>query len=278
LPSGREVWIAGMLYMRMLHNKSFLMKTLLTTYLIISTFIFSWGQENTKQHIFKPFSVIIIKPDDAQIADTLSVYAESIEAKQSAMYLSVIRSLENRRKHSDDDEKRKIDAEIHQTKERAKNDRNFKYFHSIAFKTLRELKSLFNSNEIETDYTLNNPVLTGEVLDHTQLRTLNEGIGESYKADYIVSFENIHTAGTKQSPTFRYVVKLLSTATNEEILRKEIEGNTSVDNYKSLRQIFPSGGHERGIHCDNYLECMIISAVRSSTEELFKAIEKRQKK
>jgi hypothetical protein len=254
------------------------MRILLTTYLTISSFIYSWGQESAKQDIFKPFSVIVIKPNNAQIADTLSVYAESIEAKQSAMYLSVIRALEKRKENGDDDEKKKIDAEIHQTHERAKNDRDFKYFHSIAFKTLRELRSLFNSNEIETDYTLNNPVLTGEVLGRTQLQTSNEGIGIFYKADYIVSFENIHTAGTKQSPTLRYVVRLLSTEANEEILRKEIEGNVSADNYKSLKQIHPSGGHERGIHCDNYLECMIMSAVRFSTEELFKAVEKRQKK
>jgi hypothetical protein len=36
--------------------------------------------------------------------------------------------------------------------------------------------------------------------------------------------------------------------------------------------------HEFRIHCDNYLECAFKSAVRFSTEEIFKAIEKRQKK
>jgi hypothetical protein len=255
------------------------MKILLTIYLTISTIVYAHGQESQKQDLFKSFFIIIIKPDNAQIADTLNVYAKSIEDKQSAMYLSVIKFHEDRRENSDGEEKKRIDAEIQHAKQRAENDRNFRYFHSIASKTLRELRSLFNSNEIETDYTLNNPVLTGEVVDRSQLKSSNpKKIGKRYKADYIVSFENIHTAGTKQSPTLRYVVKLFSTATNEEILKKEIEGNAPVDNYKSLTQIHPGRYHDSGIHCDNYLECMIMSAVRFSTEELFKGIEKRQKK
>lgn len=117
------------------------------------------------------------------------------------------------------------------------------------------------------------------MVDRSELRSSNpKKIAKRYKADYIVSFENIHTAGSKQSPTLHYVVKLFSTATNEEILKKEIAGNAPVDNYKSLTQIHPGRYHDSGIHCDNYLECMIISAVRFSTEELFNAIENRQRK
>lgn len=256
------------------------MKILLTIFLTISTIINTRGQEITKQDLFRPFSVIIIKPDNAKISDSLNVYAQRIEDRQFLMYFSVIKSLEKEWEKKNDEQRKEIEQQIHETIVRAKDDSQFKYFHTIANRTLRELKSLFNSNEIETDYTLDNPVLTGEVVDRSQLSTLNpKKIGKSYKVDYIVSFENIHTTGTKQSPTFSYVLKLVSTTENKEILRKEIEGNASVDNYKSLREIFPPGNiHEIGVDCDNYLECMIISAVRFSTEELFRAIEKRQKK
>jgi hypothetical protein len=256
------------------------MKILPTIYLTISTIIYAHGQEAVKQDIFRPFSVLIIKPDKAQISDSLAIYAEAIEDKQFGMYISVIKSLEHRRKNSSDEEKKRIDLEIHQTIARAKYDCGFRYFHTIATQTLRELNLLFNANEVDTDYTLNNPVLTGKVVDRSELLTSKEKqIGRSYNVDYIVSFENIHTDGTKESPTLRYSVKLFSIATNKQIMKKEIEGNASVDNYKSLGQIFAPGNmHESRIHCDNYLECMIKSAVRLSTEELFKAIEKGQKK
>ena len=256
------------------------MKILVTIWFLLCTFIYSHGQETSKQDIFKPFAVIIIKPDKAQIPDSLNVYADAMEDKQFMMYFSVINSLEDQWKIGDDEAKKKIEQEVHQTIKRAKEDLNFRYFHTIAIKTKRELNSLFNSNEFETDFTFNNPVLTCELVDRSHLLSTNlKKIGQRYKVDYIISFENIRTAGTQKAPTLLYVVKLFSSSANKEILRKEIEGNASVDKYKSLEQILPPGNmHERGVNCDNYLDCMMMSAIRFSTEELFKAIEKRQRK
>jgi hypothetical protein len=257
-----------------------LMKIFPIIFLALSTVTYSHAQDALKQDIFKPFAILIIKPDNAHIHDSLNIYAEAIEDSQFRMYLSVIKSLELFREKSSDEEKKKIDIEIQQTITRAKNDRDFKYFHSIAIKTLRELNLLFNSNDVDTDYTLHNPVLIGKAVDRAELSTSNEKkIGRHYNVDYIVSFENIRTAGTKEAPTLQYSVKLFSIGANTQIMKKEIEGNASVDNYKSLKQIFPPGNmHESRIDCDNYLECMITSAVRFSTEELFRAIEKEQKK
>ncbi|MCE2996358.1 MAG: hypothetical protein ACK5RG_18310 [Cyclobacteriaceae bacterium] len=256
------------------------MKILAAIWFFLWTFICSHGQERSKQDIFKPFAVIIIKPDKAQIPDSLNIYADAMEDEQFMMHFSVINSLQNQWKLVDDETKKKIEQQVHQTIKRAREDLNFRYFHTIAIKTKRELNSLFNSNEFETDFTFNNPVLTCELVDRSHLLNTNlKKIGQRYKVDYIISFENIRTAGTKKAPTLRYVVKLFSTSTNKEILRKEIEGNASVENYKSLEQILPPGNiHERGVNCSNYLECMMISAVRFSTEELYKTIEKRQKK
>ncbi|MBI3219882.1 MAG: hypothetical protein HYZ44_10245 [Bacteroidetes bacterium] len=256
------------------------MKILAAIWFLLWTFICSHGQEKSKQDIFKPFAVIIIKPDKAQIPDSLNVFADAMEDEQFMMYFSVIKSLENQWKIGDDEAKKEIEQEVHQTIKRAREDLNFRYFHTIAIKTKRELNSLFNSNEIETDFTFNNPVLICELVDRSQLSTTNlKKIGQRYNVDYIISFENIRTAGTNKAPTLRYVVKLFSTSANKEILRKEMEGNASVNNYKSLEQILPPGNiHERAVDCDNYLECMMVSAVRFSTEELFNAIEKRQKK
>jgi hypothetical protein len=256
------------------------MKILITIFLTLLTFTYSRGQDETKQNLFKPFTIIILRPDNANISDSLKVYADSIENKHSDMYRASIQAMENFKEKSDKDERKIIDSQIKNIKERQAENADFKYYHSIAEKTLFELKSLFNSNEIETDYTLDNPVLAGQVIGSSQVSVSNlEKLGKRYGVDYIVSFASIHTAGTKEAPTLRYTVKLFWTQTNKEILEKEIEGNAPVDNYKFLKQILPPGNmHETGVYCDNYLECMIKSAVRFSTEELFKNIEGRQKK
>jgi hypothetical protein len=256
------------------------MKILITIFLTLLTFSYSRGQEKAKQDLFKPFRIIVLKPDKADISDSLKVYADLIESKHSDMYRASIQSMGKLRKKSKKRERKQIDMQIQNIKERQTENADFRYYHSIAEKTLFELKILFNTNEIETNYTLDNPILIGQVIGGSELTVSNlEKLGKEYVADYIVGFENIHTTGTKEAPTLRYVVKLFWTITNNEILEKEIEGNASVDNYKLLKQIIQPGNiHETGIHCDNYLECMIKSAVRFSTEELFKEIEERQKK
>ncbi len=208
------------------------------------------------------------------------VYADYIENKNSDMYQASIKALERLRKKSNKRERKQIDAQIHSIKERQAENTDYRYYHSISEKTFMELRMLFNTNEVETNYTLDNPVLIGQVIGSTEFSASNlEQLGKQYQVDYIISFVNIHTTGTKDAPTLSYEVKLFSTKANNQILEKQIEGNASVNNYKLLRQIIQPGNvHETGIHCDNYLECMIKSAVRFSTEELFKEIEERQKK
>lgn len=252
------------------------MKFLLTFLLTVLTLNCSRGQEKAKQDLFEPFNIIMVKPGNARIPDSLKIYADSIERSQQRMYSNSIKAFDKMREKRNDEDKKEIDVQIERIKLREKEIKNFKYYHSIADRTLFELRILFNTNETETDATLGNPILEGIAIDYT---TDLKNLRKRYNVDYIVTFDNIYVDRKKGVSTLNYVTRLFWTKKNKVILKKKIEGNAPVNNYKSLNQIFPPGNiHEHGVYCGNYLECMIKSAVRFSTEELFKTISNKQKK
>jgi len=256
------------------------MKFLVTLFLISFIFFRSLGQERYKQDLFKPFTILIFKPDKAAIADSLMVYADSIEQRHRDGFFISIENMEKLKELGIDDEKVKDDLQIQEMKSRENEIYKFKYYHSIAEKTLFELRQLFNSNYWESNYISRVNTIKGETIDPSDLVTHDFKIlRKHYKVDYTVTFEDVHTDRRNGILTLKYVVTLFSRKENKVILKKVIEGNAPVDNYKLLSDIFPPGNqHEFGIHCENYLDCVIKSAVRFSTEELFKAISERQKK
>lgn len=256
------------------------MRFLITLFLIGFIFFRSHGQETSKQDLFNPFSILIFKPDNATIADSLKVYADSIEQRHRDGFFISIENMEKLRELGIDDQKEQYDIQIQEMKSRENEIYKFKYYHSIAEKTLFELRQLFNANYWESNYISRVNTIEGETIDPSDLITHDFNIlRKHYKVDYTVTFENVHTDRRNGTLTLKYVVTLFSRKENKVILKKEIEGNAPVDNYKLLRDIFPPGNqHEFGIHCENYLDCVILSAVRFSTEELFKVISERQKK
>ena len=256
------------------------MKFLLTFFATVLTFNCSLGQGKTEQELFKPFTIKIIKPDTARIADSLKVYADTLEKRHRDGHFSIIRNMERNfnkmKEHMDDEAKNHATLQIQQMKSRENEIYKFKYYHTIAEKTLFELGKLFNANYWESRVT----ILEGNLIDPVDLVTHDlQILREHFKDDYTVTFEDIHTDRRNEILILKYVVTLFSKKEHKVILRKEIEGNAPVDNYKLLSDIFPPGNqHESGIHCENYLDCVIKSAVRFSTEELFNAISERQKK
>jgi hypothetical protein len=249
--------------------------------LVVLTTNFSYGQsENTKQDRFKPFSLLIINPDGAEVADSLQVWADSIEKKHIDRYYYSIRTMESMKQWGDEESKRQTDMRIQAAKMREMEVLDFKYYHTVTTTTLFELGALFNTNYWEKNYSSRQTIFEGGIVDRADLFTYDlEKLGKHYKVDYIVTFDSIRTDSRDGVGTLKFTTTLFSTKRNKTILKKEIEGNAPVDNYKLLSQIFPSGNfHESGIHCDNYLECMFKSAVRFSTEELFNAISRYQKK
>lgn len=238
--------------------------------------------QKTKQDLFNPFSILIIKPDSAKIADTLRAWADSIERGHIDNYYYSIKVEEMAQQWGNEEVKKKSEQRIREIKAREMDAYNFKYYHTVAYKTLYELAVLFNTNYWEKNFASRQTVLDGDVIDRNELFTYDlKKLADYYEVDYIVTFENIHTDHKDGVGTLKYTVTLFWSKKNKIILRKEIEGNAPVNNFNLLQEIFPNGEeffHESGIHCDNYLECMFKSVVRFSTEEIFKVISKNQRK
>jgi hypothetical protein len=196
-----------------------------------------------------PLRLLIINPHGARITDSLNIYADSIEQKLRMKY--------------------------------GFESYNYKYFHFVSDLSSRELQTLF---EVElggdNNGTRENLIEISAIDREGLLISDFVHLGERYEVDYIITFEDIHTAQNEGIPTIKFTTTLFSTKHNVVILKKEIEGNAPVNNFKYLHQIYSADNrdysrfHESGIHCDNYLECMFRSAVRFSTEDLYNSIMK----
>ena len=267
-------------------NNDYFMRycTILSVLIFVTITYDVLGQPKDNIQEYRPFRLLVIKPDTARIADSLFVWADSIKQKHIDRYYGSIEALESTREMSDTDARREIDLNINEAKLREKQVHNFKYYHTIAILTLFDISRLFNTNYSD-GYIQRQIVLDGSVIDSQGTNSYDlEKLGKLYDVDYIVTFDDIRSGGRNGFGTIKYTMTLYWTKPNKVILKKEIEGNAPVDNYKSLQEIYFGGSdrknrfHESGVHCDNYLECMLISAARFSTEELFKAINKNERK
>jgi hypothetical protein len=262
------------------------MKTTLiifTTFLVLTMNCYGQGKVG-KQTVFKPFSLLIIKPDSAAIFDSLTVFADSIEKKHLAKYYYYINMLESFKEMGDEKSREETALQIQALKSREMEAYDFRYYHLVSQLTVFELTTLFNANASKENHDSRSAILEADVIDRYDLFTYDlKKLTKYYKVDYIITFEDFHTSEKEQKATLTYVITLFSAKKNQVILKKEIEGNTQLNNFKFFYQINSPGSkenkfHETAVDCDNYLECMIKSAVRFSSEEIFNAIGRNQKR
>lgn len=244
------------------------------------------GQElSTKQELYNPFSILIIKPDSATIPDSLRVWGDSIENKFVSRHYYAVRMLESMKEWSGEEEKKEWDQRIKAKKLQEMDAYNFKYYHTLANSTLFELNVLFNTQYWEKDFLSKLPnIIVGHLIERGELFSYDlSKIGHYYEVDYVVLFEHIQVDHRNGMGVLLYFTTLFSTKEDKILFKKRIEGNAQVLNHKSLAQIssqksIQEKAEEAAVHCDNYLECMFTSAARFSTEELFMEIAKHQKK
>jgi hypothetical protein len=258
---------------------------LILSFFLAGVSITSNGQD--RDNLIRPFYVLMINPDKANIADSLKIWADSIETRNLKQYYNSLKSLEDSKKDGDENWRKEIDAQILETKLREKEEINFRYYHKLTYVLRAELSKLFNA-----DYWINwrknslssQSVIDVQIISHSDALTDDlKKLGHHFKVDYILKFRNIRTDKRNGVGTLKYTIQLYWTKKNKVILDKEIEGNASVDNYKYLYQICSSDNDENifresGVSCDNYLECMLTSAIRFTTADLYREIYKRQKK
>ena len=95
--------------------------------------------------------------------------------------------------------------------------------------------------------------------DSLSLKTL----ADTAKADYIVYYNNIHTVDKDNLPVLKLTTSLYSKQDNTIILTKETDGDTT-----SRGDMWTCGS--------TTLSCLLINAVRTSTDEVTNVLRKRQ--
>jgi len=235
----------------------------------------------------RPFYILMINPDKADIADSLKVWADSIERRNLREYYNSLKSFENSKNDGGEEWRKEMDAIILETKAREKEKINFKYYHELTYVLSAELGKLFNA-----DYWINTrenlfsrqSMIDVQIINRSDVPTNDlKKLASYFNVDYILTFENVRSGSKNEIGILKFSIQLYWTKKNKVILDKEIEGNAPVDNFKYLFQIYSPDSdvnifHESGVSCDNYLDCMLTSAIRFSTEELYGEIYKRQKK
>lgn len=141
---------------------------------------------------------------------------------------------------------------------RAKENRvkAFRYYQTISQYSAQVYQGYFNERE---------PFSTITELEHqpTDTKALRE-LGQEQDLDYIVFYDNIHTIDTGRSPVLKLTTRLYSKKENKIVFEQETEGDAS---------------NRGGMWTCNRklaLSCLLINAVRTSTDEVSKVLAKLQ--
>lgn len=218
----------------------------------------SFGQKNK----FTPFKLIIIKPDTAIIEKQFYSDIDSVQSDHIIKYYHSIQLLEVLM----NDTSVSNNPILKEGKEEAKNEfirlkslepeiKQFKYFETLSSYSLVTYNFYFNEYE---PYSTIIEVPTRK----TSMELLNK-LADSSKADYILFFNNIHTAIRNGRPILKLTTSLYSLKENKIILTKETVGDT-----ESRGDIWTCG--------NTNLSCLLINGVRTSTAEIAPVIAKRQ--
>ncbi len=87
-------------------------------------------------------------------------------------------------------------------------------------------------------------------------------LADTAKADYVVFFSNVHSENKNGQPVLKLTTSLYAKKDNKIIFSKETEGDSN-----SRGEMWT---------CTNEVTCMFINGVKSSTDEVFSVIGKRQ--
>jgi hypothetical protein len=93
----------------------------------------------------------------------------------------------------------------------------------------------------------------------------------------------VNLADTITSIILKFEATLYSSEDDKVILEEEFIGNSGLDNYKYLTEIYNSRNEkerllEKRVNCDNYLDCLFKSSARFVSERVYDAIISRAKK
>jgi len=238
--------------------------------LLLPAILFILNTGNAQTSLFKPFTLIIIEPDTAQLDPSLKKYADSMQHDHLIQYYSSLRQMENmaqdtaytpefKRKVGKDNMKEYEDnmrTKLENAKKNEAEMKQFKYYQSI---------SEFSASVYEYYFNEFAPYSTFEIIKakHWDKASLKH-IADSTHADYVMGYKNIHSDVYNAHQVLKMTTILFSANENKVLLEKETMGD---------------GTNMGGMwECNNSLNCMLATIVKTSFQSAYPILSQRQKK
>jgi hypothetical protein len=220
----------------------------------------TFGQSDAplQESRYKPFSILIISPDTAQIDESLSIFIDSIEFAFSKTYHKLLSDLELKRKQGDDKQKGETDLRMTKAKSFAMEVYNFQYYKMISIGTFVSLSEDFQKYPWEKERCLDIVMEDRSNLYNQDLKHL----ASFFEMDYIIYFDKIQIEKSGGGFIISMTTHLYSTSHSKTILDKEITATSD----KLLCRVYGQ----------NPLICLLTRITDSSTSEIFHILKARQ--
>ena len=238
---------------------------------VITAIFLTLCLHSTSQNgIWKPFKLIILKPDTAIIDKSLYSDRDSVELAHLKSYYQCTKGNENFEKDFQSSGNwTQIKQLIHNTSiiELPDDVRRFKFFQLISEYSSQIYDFYFNKNNPHSEII----ELPNQLTDSNALKSLSD----TEKADYIVFFKNIYTVIKDDLPLLRLTTCLYSSEENKIILDKQTEGNTT--NMGAMTNLDESNVMWT-CKTNIKLDCLLTNGIRTSTHEVSEILRIRQQK
>ncbi len=222
-----------------------------------------YGQESK----IRPFKLVIITPDTAVIDKSISKYVDTIQNEHIKSYYVTLNQMRESLKSNDYPKELMSEKEFNELQVSTKSqlDSAIKYENKVKEFKYFQLISEYSNQVFQFYFNEYLPFSVFQNIDKTNVSEQNLArIADSLKADYVLGYKNIFTDFGNDQQIIKITTVLYSKNEGKIILNKETIGDTN--SYGDMWT------------CSNSLECLIITAVKSSTNEVAKQLFSRQRK
>ncbi|MFM9839442.1 MAG: hypothetical protein ACKVOQ_14330 [Cyclobacteriaceae bacterium] len=232
--------------------------------LVLFSVIGLYGQstDHIQESRYKPFTVLIISPDTAQIDDSLNFHTESIEKEFKSSFYKILDEFEQKRNGdgNDDNEKLLTETVISRARWFDTDVTRFKYYHMISIGTFVSLKEDFQRYPWERAGSLDCQIVNRKDLDSEDMVQLTK----DHEIDYVIYFKDIHADRYADSFIMYMTTYLFSKYDSKVIMKKKAFGEADESFCELYKQ--------------NPLECMMTRILNESTSDLFEKLNELQKR
>jgi hypothetical protein len=205
-----------------------------------------------------PFKLVIIKADTAILDTSLYSGRDTMVAEQQRQYYQAVKGIEEQVNCTDCPKDtsftKELKNQLSYLKSMEDEVKQFKCHHILSSYSQAVYTFYFNEYKPYSK-------IAESPAQKTDLASLAQ-LADTSKADYVVFFSNVHSANKNGLPVLKLTTSLYSKKDNKIIFSKETEGGTD-----SKGEMWT---------CTNEVTCLFINGVKSSTDEVFAVVGKRQ--